>query len=283
MEYGYDSEEEEEDSIWPIKSETLRPSQRITVFRKPSRQSLFPFLFGVEVEVVLIPRESCSTWNEVVDRLSSVLTDLNVPNRIHDADEKPAKYDKWLTTKDGSIGWRGQQNRWGVELVSPITTHSTSPRVWGTGFQTVWQGIKDTFGIFEAPTCGTHLHVSVPMGWSQGLMALRPVAKAAIYFEECIIDALMPFERVTNNYCQSNLYNPLLKSLKVELIFIIIDQALSVSELARIVCADGQGSTRRSFRWNFEPLTDHEKVRKRLATIEFRQPPGCTNAEELDS
>ena len=283
MEYGY--EEEEEDSIGPMEPGILRPSQRITVFKRPDRQSLFPFLFGVEIELVLIPHEECSSWDEAVNRLSSALTALNVTNRIHHSDSAPTKYDMWLIMKDGSIKWKGEgKNVWGVELVSPITAHTTSPRLWGSGFQTVWQGIRNSFEILQSRSCGTHLHVSVPMGWSQGMMALKPVAKAAIYFEQCV-DALMPSDRVINNdWCQSNRYNPVLRNQEeVGVIFIMIDNALSVSELASIMCSDGHGSASRSFRWNFKPLTDRKKVEERLATIEFRQPPGCTTAEELDS
>ena len=139
MEFGYEEEEEEE--IRPMEPGILRPSKWITVFKKPDRQSLFPFLFGVEIELLLVSNEDCSDWNEAVNRLSSALTALDMTNRIHVDDTAPAKYDMWLIMKEGSIKWKGKQNRWGVELVSPITTHTTSPRLWGTSFQTVWQGI----------------------------------------------------------------------------------------------------------------------------------------------
>ena len=79
------------------------------------------------------------------------------------------------------------------------------------------------------------------------MMALKPVAKAAIYFEECI-DALMPSDRVTNEACQSNRYNPVLRNLEPGIILITIENALSVSELACIICSDGQQSTDRTFR-----------------------------------
>ena len=64
----------------------------------------------------------------------------------------------------------------------------------------------------------------------------------------------------------------------MEDIFRIIDHAETADNLIDIICADGNGSSSRSYRWNLTRVADSDQC-----TVEFRQPPGsiCHDDEIL--
>ncbi|CAN9355116.1 unnamed protein product [Alternaria alternata] len=120
--------------------------------------------------------------------------------------------------------------------------------------------------------------------WSWTLSQVKRVAKAVLYYERSI-DTLLPQERRQNIWAQSNRHNTITKPQDVATLFTWIDGAKDIPYIALIMCAfskDSQygrdvGKTQdfvhNVFRWNFMPLTKGS-----MGTIEFRQPPGSSNA-----
>ncbi|RYO17544.1 hypothetical protein AA0111_g11040 [Alternaria arborescens] len=120
--------------------------------------------------------------------------------------------------------------------------------------------------------------------WSWTLSQVKRLAKAVLYYERSI-DTLLPQERRQNIWAQSNRHNTITKPQDVATLFTWIDGAKDIPYIALIMCAfskDSQygrdvGKTQdfvhNVFRWNFMPLTKGS-----MGTIEFRQPPGSSNA-----
>jgi hypothetical protein len=133
------------------------------------------------------------------------------------------------------------------------------------------------------PKCSTHVHISPSQG-SWTLAQVKKVAKAVLYYERSI-DTLLPQERRQNIWAQSNRYNTITKPQTTATLLTWIDGARDIPYVALIMCAfskDSQygrdvGQTQdfvhNVFRWNFMPLTKGS-----MGTIEFRQPPGSSNA-----
>ena len=188
-------------------------------------------------------------------------------NHIQVEDESNSYVD-WTLTGDGSIRDDRKHNAWGIELISPINPIIGEAQ-WYSELLTIWKVLDNWYDVTLSDTCGTHIHLSTNVGWwSDFVDRLREIAKAVVYFERCI-DSIMPPHRLSNPFCKSNRYNPVLRSLRMEDIFRIIDDAETAEKLIDIICADGNGSSARSYRWNFTRVADSDQC-----TVEFRQPPG---------
>lgn len=147
----------------------------------------------------------------------------------------------------------------------------------------VWWVLSTKFNTSSTAQCSTHVHISPTQG-SWTLSQVKRVAKAVLYYERSI-DTLLPQERRQNIWAQSNRHNTITKPQDVATLFTWIDGAKDIPYIALIMCAfskDSQygrdvGKTQdfvhNVFRWNFMPLTKGS-----MGTIEFRQPPGSSNA-----
>ena len=171
-----------------------------------------------------------------------------------------------------------------MELVSPILDFQR-PDIWQAHLQGIWWVLDQKFNTSNTSQCSTHVHVSPSEGqWTLG--QAKRVAKTALYFERSI-DSLLPPERRTNLWCQSNRWNTTLKAQSMSTLFSWIDGAASIPHVAFLMCTYSKDSDygramgytndfpHHVFRWNFTPLSQGAK-----GTIEFRQPPGSSSAAE---
>jgi hypothetical protein len=130
--------------------------------------------------------------------------------------------------------------------------------------------------------CSTHVHISPAQGqWT--LDHIKRVAKAALYFERSV-DTILPSERRCTIWAHRNRNNISLRLIDMDRLFSWIDGAQDVTQIVCLVCSCPKDSLKgfsmgkshdfphNVFRWNFTPLT------KPMGTIEFRQPPGSSDA-----
>lgn len=239
--------------------------------------------FGVELELVLTRKQDDSgnpwkVWLEAANALSRLLKGDKIPNKVIDGKQSP-NYRLWNITRDGTIcraDSRSQQ--WGVELVSSICLNTEPERSdWVRTQKTLWHCVERNFAIKPSETCGTHVHVSLPSLRALTKMRMRRVCKAVVYFERCI-DSIMPPHRRNNIYCMSNRYNKSLKRYQTMTdVFKAIDAMETYTDLANLLSPD------RNFRWNFQGIVKAESetvILAKVATVEFRQPPGCTTVDD---
>ncbi|KAF2112239.1 putative amidoligase enzyme-domain-containing protein [Lophiotrema nucula] len=241
------------------------------------------FRFGVEIEVITGSRENeHMEWYLTADELSDELAEIKVSNHVVQNHRKEDEdYTEWSLQQEVTIPNQMMQNKWGLELVSPILDFHT-PEVWQAHIGRVWWVLANKFNTSTSNKCSTHVHISPQAGqWT--LSEVRKVAKFAVYFERSV-DSLLPYDRRVNHWCQSNRWNTVLKSQTMEMVFSRIDQAQSIEHVAFMVCAFSKDSDygrtlgqaadfiHSPFRWNFSPLKFGGK-----GTIEFRQPPGSAS------
>jgi hypothetical protein len=154
---------------------------------------------------------------------------------------------------------------------------------WIDQINTAWKALEVGFDIEATPQGSTHVHLSpVPGSWN--LEQVKGIAKAAVYYERCI-DALVPGHRRINNWCKSNRWNHRFNELSIAEIFQEIERQLQTEEVAACMCwcsktsptglgLDATGDLKHyTFRWNLTSLISSK------GTIEFRQPPPSTSAE----
>jgi len=238
-----------------------------------------PFFFGIELELVLTRKQNDNTkpwkeWREAAGALSKLLQQNGIQNDVFsDENAGSPNYKLWNIVQDGTIGRADPAaQKWGVELVSSIrvdTKHSDWVRVQ----KKVWQCVESNFDIKASQTCGTHVHVSLPSLRGFNLERMQRVGKAVIYFERCI-DSIMPAHRRNNQYCRSNRYNTTLRKYQAMTdIFKAIEATKTHNDLANLLSPD------RFRRWNFRHMATEARPAK-LATVEFRQPPGSTTVDD---
>ncbi|KAH6637185.1 putative amidoligase enzyme-domain-containing protein [Chaetomium tenue] len=243
--------------------------------------------FGVEIELVLRSRyQKHTTFTSLASEICQRLKEAQVPSHIGNLLQKTGAtetYQEWTIIQDSTLPSNATENKFGVELVSPIF-HIQQKHIWISQVQQTWRVLEREFEVHSTNECSTHVHLSPSNGpWS--LNEAKGVAKAAIFFERCI-DALMPGHRRINPYCMSNRWNPEYNELSIPLVFDDISQADDKLDLGDRMCTCSKDSihaqnTMREedfvhphFRWNFTTLTE------RTRTIEFRQPPASKNARE---
>lgn len=147
----------------------------------------------------------------------------------------------------------------------------------------VWWVLQQKFDTSTDTQCSTHVHISPAQGqWT--LDHIKRVAKAVLYFERSV-DTIMPPERRYTEWAHSNRNNISLRGQKMDMLFSRIDGAQDLAQIVSLVCLYPKDTTHglrmgklhnfpyRVFRWNFTPLTMYSK-----GTIEFRQPPGSSDA-----
>lgn len=238
-----------------------------------------PFLFGVELELLLTRKpqakgEPWTDWSDAADSLSKLLQQNSIPNEVFSGDVAGTpNYKLWNLVMDGSIGRADPKlQKWGVELVSNIR-FDTKKSDWAREQKKVWHTVESNFEINPSDTCGTHVHVSLPSLRGFNLERMQRVGKAVVYFERCI-DSIVPAHRRQNAYCRSNRYNNTLRRFKsMPDVFKAIEGTKTHAELADLLSPD------RYFRWNFRHMAKEARPAK-LATVEFRQPPGSTTVDD---
>ncbi|EMD85886.1 hypothetical protein COCC4DRAFT_155019 [Bipolaris maydis ATCC 48331] len=242
--------------------------------------------FGAELEVVTGSRANAHMeWYLTANELSKELRSVQVKNHVNTDHNKDAEdYSEWSIIQEVTITNQMMQNKWGMELVSPILDFQDQ-RTWHWHMDAVWWVLSAKFSTSSTPQCSTHVHISPTQG-SWTLAQVKRVAKAVLYYERSI-DTLLPQERRQNIWAQSNRHNTVTKPQNMVTLFSWIDGARDIPYIALIMCAfskDSQygrdvGKTQdfvhNVFRWNFMPLTKGS-----MGTIEFRQPPGSSNAAD---
>lgn len=78
-------------------------------------------LFGTECEVLLTPKShmAVSNWDDLVQKLSTVLEQNGIPNEIIEG-RRSGEYTKWSLTADASIRQNRQAEQWDLELISNV-------------------------------------------------------------------------------------------------------------------------------------------------------------------
>ena len=266
--------------------------------------------FGAELEVVTGSKaNSHMEWHLTAQELSKELTNIGVKNHVNKDHNKDAEdYTEWSLIQEVTITNQMMQNKCmtsansqldnsndticlctdtvigGIELVSPVCDFQR-PDIWQAHLRGIWWVLDEKFNTSSTVQCSTHVHVSPSEGqWT--LDQVKKVAKTALYFERSI-DSLLPPERRTNLWCQSNRWNTTSKSQPMSTLFSWIDAAVSIPHVAFLMCIFSKDSDYGSamgythdfahhvFRWNFTPLSQGAK-----GTIEFRQPPGSSSAAD---
>lgn len=242
--------------------------------------------FGAELEVVTGSKaNSHMEWHLTAQELSKELTNIGVKNHVNKDHNKDAEdYTEWSLIQEVTITNQMMQNKWGIELVSPICDFQR-PDIWQAHLRGIWWVLDEKFNTSSTVQCSTHVHVS-PSEGQRTLDQVKKVAKTALYFERSI-DSLLPPERRTNLWCQSNRWNTTSKSQSMSTLFSWIDAAASIPHVTFLMCTFSKDSDYGSamgythdfahhvFRWNFTPLSQGAK-----GTIEFRQPPGSSSAAD---
>src|SRR3569833_605270 len=153
----------------------------------------------------------------------------------------------------------------GMELVSPIMFNPTSGS-WEVFFVVVWCVFLLLYNPVVNGSCGTHIHVSPEADWT--LDQAKQLSRGAIYYFHQL-NALVPLERVMNQYCKGNRITSELIQSSVTEIFDRIGQAEDNAKLTALMC---HGPIRK-FAWNLCSLPEG-------TGIEFRLPPGSQGPED---
>jgi hypothetical protein len=178
----------------------------------------------------------------------------------------------------------------GIELVSPIFDASTP---WSTHLSLIFRVLRSSFTVTTSSNTSTHIHVST-------LPALPPeylaaLSKAILYFEPAM-DGLLPAARASSYWCQSNHDSTMLKSLSLNQCFEYLDYCGDATSVARTMCLFSARSTygrangytedfvHGVYKWDFSRLVDPTSClvsnTSPSGTLEFRQCPGSTSADE---
>jgi hypothetical protein len=118
-------------------------------------------------------------------------------------------------------------------------------------------------------SCGTHVHVSPSDKFD--VKQVKAVACAALYFEE-VINALVPVNRLGNEYCKS--FSACNENFRGKTVAECIAEVENLSDIISVVnlMNPGRGNDR-YYTWNFTNLQQGGTL-----TIEFGQGPGVITA-----
>lgn len=174
-----------------------------------------------------------------------------------------------------------------LELVSPIFSFDSS---WLADTGNIFSAIQKHCSIQDIPQCSTHVHVS-QAGRDFSPFQLAALSKAILAYEACF-DSLVPADRASAYWCQSNRWNPVLSRCQaLEDCLDLLDVAArhGTAAVVEAMCvfpassAYGRAHGRRKdfvhgkvYKWNLARLLGNDNGR----TIEFRQPPGSHSAED---
>ncbi|KAI0594874.1 putative amidoligase [Biscogniauxia sp. FL1348] len=272
------------------------------------------FQFGVELELLIGSKQPSSSssktqhkqhksWKSLASDLSARLAQAGIPNHLNEGhDKSPENYCEWSITREVTIPAPAGKNLFGLELVSPIYTPMptvTNHLPWSSDLSIIFTTLHRYYALHPSPHCSTHVHISAqpPLTLSHHTYPspLLSLAKSILYYEPHL-DALFPPSRSSPHayWCQSNRSNPSLRPLpSLSHCLAYLD---TCDDLVRAMClfparsAYGRANGYAEdfvhggvYKWNFSGLSIPEGGRATgtgTGTLEFRQPPGSTTAEE---
>ncbi|EFQ36124.1 hypothetical protein CGRA01v4_06151 [Colletotrichum graminicola] len=243
------------------------------------------FNFGFELELSLNSSKRHKTWLSMAQDTGARLAKKEINNHVKEVVD--GNYRKWSIVQEITIPQNPAKNNWALELVSPVFGLD-SP--WMDDTDHIFSAIQKHSSVQRVPQCSTHVHIS-QAGQDFTPSQLECLAKAILVYESCF-DALVPKDRASAYWCQSNRRNPVLSRCKT------LEDCLGLLEMAsqkgtaaivEAMClfpassaygrAHGQKKDfvhGKVYKWNFAPLLGYDNCR----TIEFRQPPGSTCMED---
>ncbi|KAK0656952.1 hypothetical protein B0T16DRAFT_291039, partial [Cercophora newfieldiana] len=248
------------------------------------------FLFCVELGLLLRSRQIKHTSvYTLMDEVSANFRKLRISHHIHHPGARE-KHKVWTIREDKSIPAKPENHRFGIKIVSPFFRFGPGQGdTWLPIFDVIMAVLNLEFELTTHHQCSTSVHV-VPARGYWTLKEAKGLATCAIYFERCF-DALMPYYRRRTVFAKSNRHNQFLGHRSVSSCIAAINgpgQAKSFANLAARMnwcgantpTADALGSEddfpHDTYRWNFLGLSDDDGY----GTIEFRQPPGSTEAAD---
>lgn len=159
-----------------------------------------------------------------------------------------------------------------------------------TDTDNIFSAIQKSSSVQRIPQCSTHVHVS-QADRDFTPFQLASLGKAILTYEACF-DTLVPKDRASAYWCQSNRRNPVLSRCQtIGACLDLLDAAAQQGTAAVVeaMClfpassAYGRAHGRKKdfvhgkvYKWNFARLLGHDNGR----TIEFRQPSGSTCVED---
>ncbi|KAI8625623.1 putative amidoligase enzyme-domain-containing protein [Xylariaceae sp. FL1651] len=253
------------------------------------------FRFGIEIELLLTSRsKNHKSWKSLASELSIRLDGAGIPNHLNESnDSSPENYVEWSITQEVTIPPQVGKNQWGLELVSPIYTPTDG---WSTHLSLIFRVLKTYFTVTPSAHCSTHVHLSTSPPLQP--VHLSSIAKAVLYFEPAL-DSLLPPDRATSYWCQSNRTNPVLKPLSLAQCFEYLDacayppQGAGTHDVVRAMClfparsaygrAHGftEDFVHGVYKWDFSGLILPHEGGQGKGTLEFRQAPGSRSAEDV--
>ncbi|KAF9878080.1 hypothetical protein CkaCkLH20_04656 [Colletotrichum karsti] len=243
------------------------------------------FNFGLELELSLTSSKKHKTWLAMAQDTSSRLTKKGVNNQVKE--KVDPNYRKWSIVQEITIPQHPSKNNWALELVSPIFSLN-SP--WLADTDNIFSAVQKHCSVQDIPQCSTHIHVS-QAGRDFSPHQLAALSKAILTYEACF-DSLVPADRASAYWCQSNRWNPVLSQCQtLEDCLDLLDVAAQhgTPAVVEAMCifpassAYGRAHGRKKdfvhgkvYKWNLSRLLGNDHGR----TIEFRQPSGSTSAED---
>ncbi|OLN85495.1 hypothetical protein CCHL11_08054 [Colletotrichum chlorophyti] len=243
-----------------------------------------PFSFGLELELSLVSSKKHKTWLSMAQDTSVRLTKKGVSNHVKE--QTDGNYRKWSIVQEITIPQHPSKNNWALELVSPVFSLD-SP--WISDTDAVFSAISKSSTVQRVPQCSTHIHISQANGDFTPFQ-LASLAKAILTYEPCL-DALVPAERASAYWCQSNRLNPILsRCATLEDCLDLLDEAARhgtaavVEAMCTFPASSAYGRAHRHkkdfvhgkvYKWNFARLLGREN-----RTVEFRQPGGSVRVED---
>ncbi|KAJ5006368.1 hypothetical protein K4K57_011222 [Colletotrichum sp. SAR 10_99] len=241
--------------------------------------------FGFELELSFNSGKKHKTWLTMAQDTSARLTKKGVNNQVKE--KVDPNYRKWSIVQEITIPQHPSKNNWALELVSPIFSLDS---LWLADTGNIFSAIQKHSSIQNIPQCSTHVHISQD-GQDFSPYQLAALSKAILTYEACF-DALVPADRESAYWCQSNRWNPIMAHCQtMEDCWDILDTASQrgTSAVVEAMCifpassAYGRAHGRKKdfvhgkvYKWNFARILGNENGR----TIEFRQPSGSTCAED---
>ncbi|KAI8299400.1 hypothetical protein K4K59_002222 [Colletotrichum sp. SAR11_240] len=241
--------------------------------------------FGFELELSFNSSKKHKTWLTMAQDTSARLTKKGINNQVKE--KVDPNYRKWSIVQEITIPQHPSKNNWALELVSPVFSLDS---LWLADTGNIFSAIQKHSSIQNIPQCSTHVHISQD-GQDFSPYQLAALSKAILTYEACF-DALVPADRESAYWCQSNRWNPIMARCQtLEDCLDILDTASQrgTSAVVEAMCifpassAYGRAHGRKKdfvhgkvYKWNFARLFGNENGR----TIEFRQPSGSTRAED---
>ncbi|EGX88971.1 hypothetical protein CCM_09018 [Cordyceps militaris CM01] len=176
------------------------------------------FAVGVETEFLLFPRSRNLHGSGLRDVAVKAASEYNLylsrtgdgeHPKMHNGIDQAyhgLQFAEWTLDSDSTIEMPTKDSApWGFENISPIFRVHRDSR-WREHVTKMWSFLSENYQITANKSCGTHVHVSRAKGYS--IEDLKRICASIIHFEPAF-EALLPVDRLSNEYARSNwLDNP---------------------------------------------------------------------------